>query len=80
MPLIDPADQEERRKVQEFLDRLVERALACGGTCTGEHGVGQGKINYLAAEHGSGVSVMVAIKKALDPLNILNPGKIFALP
>jgi len=80
MPLIDPADQEERRKVQEFLDRLVERALACGGTCTGEHGIGQGKINYLAAEHGSGVSVMAAIKKALDPLNILNPGKIFALP
>ena len=80
MPLIDPADQEERRKVQEFLDRLVERALACGGTCTGEHGIGQGKINYLAAEHGSAVSVMAAIKKALDPLNILNPGKIFALP
>ena len=80
MPLIDPANQEERRKVQAFLDRLVERALACGGTCTGEHGVGQGKINYLVAEHGAGVQVMAAIKKALDPLNILNPGKIFALP
>ncbi|MBM3544494.1 MAG: FAD-binding protein [Alphaproteobacteria bacterium] len=80
MPLIDPASQEERRKVQEFLDRLVERALAAGGTCTGEHGIGQGKINYLAAEHGSAVLVMAAIKKALDPLNILNPGKIFALP
>ena len=53
MPLIDPADPEERRKVQAFLDRLVERALAYGGTCTGEHGVGQGKINYLAAEHGA---------------------------
>ena len=80
MPLIEPSDPEERRRVQAFLDRLVERALACGGTCTGEHGVGQGKINYLAAEHGPGVEVMAAIKKALDPLNILNPGKIFALP
>ncbi len=80
MPLIDPADPEERRKVQAFLDRLVERALSCGGTCTGEHGIGQGKIFYLAAEHGAGVSAMIAIKKALDPLNILNPGKIFALP
>ena len=80
MPLIDPADPEERRKVQAFLDRLVERALSYGGTCTGEHGIGQGKMFYLAAEHGPGVSAMIAIKKALDPLNILNPGKIFALP
>jgi D-lactate dehydrogenase (cytochrome) len=80
MPLIDPADPEERLKVQAFLDRLVARALSCGGTCTGEHGIGQGKINYLIAEHGAGVQAMIAIKKALDPLNILNPGKIFALP
>jgi D-lactate dehydrogenase (cytochrome) len=80
LPLIDPADVEERGRVQEFLDRLVARALAAEGTCTGEHGIGQGKINYLAAEYGLGVNVMVAIKKALDPLNILNPGKIFALP
>ncbi|MGH6867036.1 MAG: FAD-binding oxidoreductase [Methyloceanibacter sp.] len=80
MPLIDPADTGERARVQEFLDRLVERALRHEGTCTGEHGVGQGKINYLATEHGLGVDVMVAIKKALDPLNILNPGKIFAIP
>jgi D-lactate dehydrogenase (cytochrome) len=80
MPLIDPSDQGEMAKVRAFLDRLVERALAAGGTCTGEHGIGQGKINYLKAEHGSGVAAMVAIKKALDPLNILNPGKIFALP
>jgi D-lactate dehydrogenase (cytochrome) len=80
LPLIDPSDSAERRKVQEFLDRLVERTLALGGTCSGEHGIGQGKINYLVTEHGSGISAMVAIKKALDPLNILNPGKIFALP
>jgi D-lactate dehydrogenase (cytochrome) len=79
MPLIDPADASERPRVQGFLDRLVQRALALGGTCTGEHGVGQGKIGYLAAEHGSALAPMIAIKKALDPLNILNPGKIFAL-
>ncbi len=79
LPLIDQASPEEHRKVQAFLDRLIERALGFGGTCTGEHGIGQGKISYLAAEHGAGVDVMIAIKKALDPLNILNPGKIFAL-
>ena len=76
MPLIDP---EERGKAREFVDRLVERALKFEGTCSGEHGVGQGKISYLATEHGLGIGVMAAIKKALDPLNILNPGKIFAL-
>jgi D-lactate dehydrogenase (cytochrome) len=80
LPLIDPQDAGEGACVQAFLDRLVERALACGGTCTGEHGVGQGKIGYVAAEQGSGLAAMIAIKKALDPLNILNPGKIFALP
>jgi D-lactate dehydrogenase (cytochrome) len=80
LPLIDPEDAGEGACVQAFLDRLVERALACGGTCTGEHGVGQGKIGYLAAEHGSALAAMIAIKKALDPLNILNPGKIFAVP
>ena len=79
LPLIDPSDPEERGKVQDFLDRLIDRALGFGGTCTGEHGVGQGKIRYLAQEHGPGIEVMAAIKKALDPLNILNPGKIFAL-
>jgi D-lactate dehydrogenase (cytochrome) len=80
MPLFDAGDEAERRAVQGFLDRLVERALRMGGTCSGEHGIGQGKIRYLAHEHGAGVDVMIAIKKALDPLNILNPGKIFALP
>jgi D-lactate dehydrogenase (cytochrome) len=76
MPLIEP---DERGKAREFVDRLIERALQFEGTCSGEHGVGQGKIAYLAAEHGLGIGVMAAIKKALDPLNILNPGKIFAL-
>ena len=78
MPLIDPDSAEERTRVRAFLDRLVDRALRFEGTCTGEHGIGQGKIGYLVAEHGAGVDVMIAIKKALDPLNILNPGKIFA--
>ena len=80
MPLFDVDSAAERSAVQGFLDRLIERALRMDGTCSGEHGVGQGKIRYLAQEHGTGVEVMVAIKKALDPLNILNPGKIFALP
>ncbi len=80
MPLVDASSAVERQAVQGFLDRLVERALRMDGTCSGEHGVGQGKIRYLAQEHGTGIEVMLAIKKALDPLNILNPGKIFALP
>jgi D-lactate dehydrogenase (cytochrome) len=80
MPLFDAGSASERHAVQGFLDRLTERALLMQGTCSGEHGVGQGKIRYLAQEHGAGVDVMIAIKKALDPLNILNPGKIFALP
>ena len=80
MPLFDAGNAEERRAVQGFLDRLISRALRMDGTCSGEHGVGQGKIRYLAQEHGAGVEIMIAIKKALDPLNILNPGKIFALP
>ena len=79
MPLLDSGNATERRAVQGFLDRLIARALRMDGTCSGEHGVGQGKIRYLAQEHGQGVKVMLTIKRALDPLNILNPGKIFAV-
>jgi D-lactate dehydrogenase (cytochrome) len=65
--------------VKGFLSRLSERAVAMDGTCTGEHGVGQGKMKYLEAEHGAGLAAMRAIKKAFDPQGILNPGKIFPM-
>jgi D-lactate dehydrogenase (cytochrome) len=68
----DPADL---KKTKGAYDRLIERALRMGGTCTGEHGIGRGKQHYLAREHGNGVNVMHAIKMALDPHNIMNPGK-----
>ncbi|RHY89556.1 hypothetical protein DYB35_010120 [Aphanomyces astaci] len=70
-----PADYPQ---IQAFSDRLIERALAAGGTCTGEHGIGLGKKKYLALEHGGATTdVMRAIKAALDPHEILNPGKLF---
>ncbi len=76
LPLIDMENPQEVKATQTFLERLVERALRMQGTCTGEHGVGTGKMPYMRAEHGAGVDVMAAIKRSLDPLNILNPGKI----
>jgi D-lactate dehydrogenase (cytochrome) len=76
--LIDRNDADEVRRAEEFLARLAERAVAMDGTCTGEHGIGQGKMKYLLAEHGApALDTMRAIKRALDPLDILNPGKIF---
>jgi D-lactate dehydrogenase (cytochrome) len=77
--MFDPDDAEELARVEGFLDRLVMRALAMDGTCTGEHGVGLGKMKFLQAEHGPGLQVMRQIKKALDPKNIMNPGKIIAV-
>jgi D-lactate dehydrogenase (cytochrome) len=78
--MVDLEDEQEVGRVQGFLKRLVERALAMDGTCTGEHGVGQGKMKYLAAEHGEpALDAMRAIKRALDPLDIMNPGKIVSL-
>lgn len=68
-------DEAELKKVKAAYDRMTARALAMGGTCTGEHGIGVGKRHYLAMEHGNGVDVMRAIKMSLDPLNIMNPGK-----
>jgi D-lactate dehydrogenase (cytochrome) len=75
--LIDPDDAAELARVEEVNARLVRRALALGGTCTGEHGIGLGKMAYLEEEHGEAVAVMRAIKQALDPDNRMNPGKIF---
>jgi D-lactate dehydrogenase (cytochrome) len=74
----DPADATELAEVKRINARLVERALAMGGTCTGEHGVGAGKMEYLSREHGDAVEVMRAIKRALDPENRMNPGKMFS--
>ncbi|MBB5223683.1 D-lactate dehydrogenase (cytochrome) [Amaricoccus macauensis] len=77
--LVDVNDPGEMAAAEEVNDKVVMRALAMGGTCTGEHGVGSGKMRHLEAEHGPGIEVMRAIKRALDPLNIMNPGKIFRL-
>ncbi len=74
--LVDTENAEEMARASAVNDRMVARALDAGGTCTGEHGVGYGKIEKLKAEHGEAVSVMRQIKTALDPDNIMNPGKI----
>ena len=64
-------------RAHELNDRLVYRTIAMGGTCTGEHGVGCGKMDFLIAEHGGdAISVMRTLKIAMDPQNIMNPGKI----
>jgi D-lactate dehydrogenase (cytochrome) len=78
--LVNMDDADEVKRAKGLAQRLVERALAMDGTCTGEHGVGQGKMQYLLAEHGAtAMAAMAAIKRALDPQNIMNPGKIVAL-
>ncbi len=78
--LVDMADAAEVTAAKSLCERLVERALAMDGTCTGEHGVGQGKMKYLPAELGSpALAAMAAIKRALDPQGIMNPGKIVPL-
>jgi D-lactate dehydrogenase (cytochrome) len=76
---VDPEDHQMVERMEQFHTRLVERALAMEGTCTGEHGIGMGKIDYLVDELGNeAVGVMATIKKALDPNRIMNPGKIIA--
>ena len=77
--LVDPDDPDDVARAEEFHSRLVERALAHDGTCTGEHGVGYGKSRFLVSEHGAeAVEMMRAIKRALDPDGIFNPGKVAA--
>ena len=79
--LIDPDQPEERATAEALNHKLVHRALSLEGTCTGEHGVGLHKMDFLLTETGAGaVEMMRTIKRALDPQNIMNPGKIFSLP
>ena len=73
---IDPDDADELAEAKRLNERMVMRALAMDGTCTGEHGIGYGKRDFLQAEHGEAVSVMRLLKQALDPDNIMNPGKV----
>lgn len=74
--VIDPNNPDEVKAAHDHNDRMVLRAIAMDGTCTGEHGIGQGKIRFMNAEHGEAVAVMRTLKQALDPDNIMNPGKI----
>src|SRR5690606_16609419 len=74
---VDPSDSADVARVERIVGRMNERAIAMDGTCTGEHGIGQGKAGYMNFEHDpAALSAMRAIKAALDPLGILNPGKI----
>ncbi|MFO0996486.1 MAG: FAD-linked oxidase C-terminal domain-containing protein [Alphaproteobacteria bacterium] len=74
--LVDPNKPEELKEAERINERLVMRALSMDGTCTGEHGVGYGKVDFLIAEHGEAVAVMRSIKQTLDPHNLMNPGKV----
>ena len=77
--VVTPDDAEEMHRVESFNERLISRALDMGGTCTGEHGIGVGKIPYLIRELGDdAVDLMRSIKKAVDPLGLMNPGKVVA--
>ncbi|UYV38944.1 FAD-binding protein [Rhodobacteraceae bacterium D3-12] len=74
--MFDPQDADAMARVKAASNRMVERGLALGGTATGEHGIGMGKLDYMSREHGDGWQVMGAIKQALDPDNLMNPGKL----
>ena len=78
LPIAMPDDDATWARIKAFSERLSERAIAMGGTCTGEHGIGQGKVDYLRQEMGPAVDVMMAVKQALDPNDILNPSKLFS--
>ncbi|MGP1253632.1 MAG: FAD-binding oxidoreductase [Kiloniellales bacterium] len=74
--LLDPGDTAQHDKAEAVNDRMIARALQMGGTCTGEHGIGYGKMHFLQAEHGEAVALMRQVKLAMDPHNIMNPGKV----
>ena len=75
--MYDPDDASEVERAGGLSFRVARRAIAMGGTCSGEHGIGLHKIAHMEAEHGRGVDVMKSIKRALDPHGIMNPGKIY---
>ena len=77
--VLDPDNPAELDEASRLNERMVNRALAMGGTCSGEHGVGLGKMKYLEAEHGLALETMRAIKRALDPENRMNPGKMVTI-
>ena len=77
--VLDPDNPDEVARATALNERLVSRAIAMDGTCTGEHGVGYGKLAFLDAEHGDGVELMRAIKSSFDPNNLMNPGKIVSI-
>jgi D-lactate dehydrogenase (cytochrome) len=77
--VLDPAKPEELKEAERLNARLVERALRFDGTCTGEHGIGLGKQDWLVAELGDAVDLMRAVKRAIDPKDLFNPGKIFQI-
>jgi D-lactate dehydrogenase (cytochrome) len=74
--VLDPHDPGEMRRAEALYDRLVRRAIEMEGTCSGEHGIGHGKLEYLRQERGASMRVLAAFKRALDPRNIMNPGKV----
>ena len=76
--MIDPEDEEEMARAKRVNARMIEQAISVGGTCTGEHGVGYGKVPYMRAQHGEAVDAMRSIKEALDPKGLMNPGKVVA--
>jgi len=73
----DPADAAQWSRLEAVNQAVVERAIACGGTCTGEHGVGIGKRKFMELEHGEAYRLMRRIKDLIDPKGLMNPGKIF---
>jgi len=78
--VIDPDNEDELKQAEALNERMIRRALEAGGTCTGEHGIGLGKKHFLVEELGGAVDVMWQIKRAMDPLNIMNPGKMLQEP